>query len=152
MRLLGVDFGAARTGLALSDPHAITCSPLEVVDERDEARVVQRISAVVAEHGVGEVVVGLPRPLRGGTNPQLAAAEGFARRLAQSLSIPVATWDERFTSKLADRQPPPPRSGRRLSRAAARPGPREPRDAVAACHLLQNYLDARSFRGTTGGQ
>lgn len=127
MRILAVDFGAARTGLALSDPVGVTCRPLVVVRERDPEALVQRVLGAAQEEDVTEIVVGLPRPLRGGRNQQLDDAEAFAARLAQATSLPVATWDERFTTKLAER-------GRRG---------KEPADAVAACHLLQNFLDAR---------
>jgi putative holliday junction resolvase len=142
VRLLGVDYGGVRTGLALSDPLGVTCTPLEVLREPDEGRLVTRIAEVVREHEVTEVVVGLPRPLGGGSNAQLLAAEGFLERLAAVLPVSVRGWDERFTSKLAER-----------SRASARPkakargrgrGPAPALDAVAACHLLQSYLDGRS--------
>lgn len=128
MRILGVDLGGSRTGLALSDPLGLTCSPLEVIEERDEGRLLLRIVAAAKEQEVGEIVVGLPRPLAGGTNRQLESALAFAERLARQSEMPVSTWDERFTSKLAQR-------GR--SRALAQ-------DAVAACYMLQSYLDSRA--------
>jgi putative Holliday junction resolvase len=166
VRLLGIDFGAARTGLALSDPLAMTCSPLEIVHERDEDRLVERIRQVVASHEVSEVVLGHPRPLSGGTNAQQQAAEAFATRLSADLDLPVHLWDERFTTKLAERvhaggQPPasPSRGGfrkgssrrdraqgSRLERAGGQP----PRDAVAACHLLQSYLNVRDHDAGRG--
>lgn len=143
MRILGVDYGAVRTGLALSDLLGVTCSPLEIVVERDEQALITRILHRAAAEEVGEIVVGLPRPLSGGTNAQLDRAESFLRALAALSTIPVHGWDERFTSKLAD-----------SSRAAAGRGRRkgahgrgEATDDVAACHLLQNYLDARSRPG-----
>jgi putative Holliday junction resolvase len=127
VRILGVDHGAARTGLALSDPVGLTCRPLLVVRERDPEALVARVLTVAAEEEVTEIVVGLPRPLAGGRNDQLDQAEAFAGRLRAASPIPVLTWDERFTTKLAER-------GRKKT---------TPADAVAACHLLQNFLDAR---------
>ena len=78
--------------------------------------------------GVALIVVGLPRPLGGGTNSQMEEVLDFVRRLQLEASVPVDTWDERFTSRLAEKG--------HASQTA--------RDAVAACYMLQNYLDAHS--------
>jgi putative Holliday junction resolvase len=129
---LGLDLGLSRTGLALSDPLGITCRPFGVVAERDEARLILRILTVAKEEDVGEIVVGLPRPLSGGTNRQMESTAAFTERLKHEISVPVVVWDERFTSKLAEK-------GRYRGEA---------RDAVAACYMLQNYLDSRAK--TTG--
>ncbi len=128
MRLLGIDLGSSRTGLALSDPMGMICSPLKTLEERDEGRLIERIAAVVEERGVTTVVVGLPRPLSGGTNRQLESVLAFKTRLERELSVPVVTWDERFTSKLAQQ-------GKTRSNE---------RDSVAASYMLQNYLDSRT--------
>ena len=127
MRILGVDFGGSRTGLALSDPLGITCRPLATIEEKDEDRLVDKIVATAREEGVRQIVVGLPRPLKGGTNRQSEAATAFKDRLERKSTIPVLMWDERFTSKLA---------------AEGRAG--RVQDAVAACYMLQNYLDSRA--------
>ena len=126
MRYLGVDFGATRTGLSLSDASGLICRPLTVVVERDVDALIDLVLDYADREEVGEIVVGLPRPLSGGTNAQLEAADDFAKRLRERASMTVATWDERFTSKLAER-----------GRSATAPA-----DAVAACYVLQNYLDA----------
>lgn len=126
MRLLGVDFGASRTGLALSDPLGITCSPLGTLEEKDEDRLVEKIVVVIREQSVGKIVVGLPRPLKGGTNSQSQAAVAFKDHLQREAPVPVVMWDERFTSRLADT---------RRSRTSGQ-------DAVAACYMLQNFLDS----------
>jgi putative holliday junction resolvase len=136
LRVLGVDVGGRRTGLALSDPLGITCSPLEVVEERRVEALVARVAEAVHEHGVGEIVVGVPRPLKGGTNQQVEAVMSVVAELSKTLDVPVHTWDERFTSKLAER-------GRRDRDR------KQPADAVAACYFLQDYLDARSQTSQT---
>jgi putative Holliday junction resolvase len=120
--------------LALSDPCGITCSPLEVVEEPDDERLLLRIVEVAEERGAGEIVVGIPRPLAGGTNQQMEGVLAFVRLLEERAGPRVVTWDERFTSKLAERK-----------------GPRtRPQDAVAACYMLQSYLDSRAnARGDT---
>ena len=125
---MGIDLGKSRTGIALSDPLGITCSPLPVVRERDEGQVLLRVVAIAEEHGADEIVVGLPRPLGGGSNEQLQSVVAFKERLAATTAKTVVTWDERFTSKLADR------GGKRTGE----------QDSVAACYMLQDYLDWRS--------
>jgi len=128
VRYLGVDIGRSRTGLALSDALGVTCRPFDIVAERDEERVIERIAQVAREEEVGEIVVGLPRPLSGGSNRQMEGVISLVERLRQLSPVPVATWDERFTSKLAEE---------------GRPGMKY-HDAVAACYMLQSYLDSRS--------
>ncbi len=136
MRILGVDLGRSRTGLALSDPHGLTCSPLEVLEERNEERLLQKIVQVAEKHEVTRIVVGLPRPLAGGTNPQSEEVTVVAEALSRRSPVPVVTWDERFTSKMAER-------GKVKGKAKGRP-----RDSVAACHMLQSYLDSQANRRT----
>jgi putative Holliday junction resolvase len=133
MRTLGVDLGRSRTGLALSDPLGITCRPFGIVAEPDEDRLIEEIAKVAREGEVGEVVVGLPRPLSGGTNRQMESVMSFAERLSRAVMVPVVLWDERFTSKLAE-------AGRPRGKA---------HDAVAACYMLQSHLDSRG-NDTTG--
>jgi putative Holliday junction resolvase len=128
LRLLGVDYGKSRTGLALSDPMGITCRPLVVLTERDMYRLIQEILRMAALEGADGLVVGLPRPLSGGTNQQMQDVLVFVDKLKTASAVPVHTWDERFTSSLAEK------GSKRDS----------PRDAVAACYMLQNYLDRLS--------
>jgi putative Holliday junction resolvase len=126
--LLGVDYGKSRTGLALSDPMGITCRPLLVLTERDMGRLVQTVVGVAADQGAEGIVVGVPRPLSGGTNEQMQHVLTFVAQLRIVSTVPVETWDERFTSSLAEK-------GNKQG---------SPRDAVAACYILQNYLDRLS--------
>ena len=132
MRFLGVDYGSSRTGLALSDPLGVTCRPFGILAQRDEERLIQGILEAATVEQVGSIVVGLPRPLSGKTNRQMESVLSFVKRLECEASIPVQTWDERFTTSLAQR-------GRTR---------KKPQDAVAACYMLQSYLDTLT---TTGG-
>jgi putative Holliday junction resolvase len=125
---LGIDVGMSRTGVAISDPFGVTCTPLPVIRERDREKLLLTVIAVADEYAAGEIVVGVPRPLSGGTNEQLNSVVSFKDRLAGMTGTPVLTWDERFTSKLAE-------SG--ATRGADQ-------DSVAACYMLQDYLDWRS--------
>lgn len=131
MRILGIDVGASRTGVAISDPLGVTCSPLPVIRERDRDRLLLKIVALAEEYGAEEIVVGLPRPLAGGTNAQMDSVAVFTERLQKAAVATVVTCDERFTSKLA--------------RSSSRAG--DEQDSVAACYILQDYLDRRSGAG-----
>jgi len=128
VRFLGVDLGESRTGLALSDPVGITCRPLDILHEKDPDAVLAAVLETAECEGADVIVVGLPRPLSGGTNRQLKSVEAFVEKLAARSPRLVTTWDERFTSTLA-------------RRGKSR---REHVDSVAACHMLQGYLDRRS--------
>ena len=128
VKRLGVDYGKSRTGLAVSDCAGVTCRPLEVLTEKDGDRLIQAIMAAAKTHSVEEIVVGVPRPLSGGTNAQMRDVLSFVDRLRKESQIDVVTWDERFTSVLAERGD--------KKRGA--------RDSVAACYMLQNYLDRLS--------
>lgn len=125
MKALGLDYGSARTGVAVSDATGTLARPLEVVERADSAAGLDRLAALVVEHGAEVVVVGLPLTLRGEVGDQARATQSFVERLAGAIGlVPVVTWDERFTTTLAQRSP---------SKA--------PEDALAAAHLLQSWLD-----------
>ena len=157
MRVLGVDLGESHTGLALSDPIGLSCSPLGIIEEKNQERLIEAVAAAAAEHGAGRIVVGLPRPLSGGTNKQVELVERFVRALATRTEAEVVCWDERFTTKLA-RSSKLAQSAKavRSSKLARSRRPRaEPDDAIAACYMLQSYLDAQAhkrggYEGRTG--
>jgi putative holliday junction resolvase len=120
VKVLALDYGRARTGVAVSDPTGTIARPLEVVGGTDIARIVQLID----EHAVERVVVGLPLTLAGRHGEQARETEAFMAKLAAATSVPVVAFDERFTSTLAAR------SG----------GTAAGEDARAAAHLLSGYL------------
>lgn len=120
--MLALDHGTARIGCALSDPTGTLATPLPVV-EPPEAKLVAEI---VAEHGVELVVVGLPLHLSGEEGSQAALARGFAAELEAMLTIPIETYDERLTTRMAEMS--------RRGGATAAP------DSLAAAHLLEAYL------------
>ncbi|HET6829962.1 MAG TPA: Holliday junction resolvase RuvX [Solirubrobacterales bacterium] len=125
MRVLAIDHGAARCGCALSDPSGTIARPIDPIEPTDSAAV----PAIVAEHGVELVVVGLPVSLGGEEGRQAAAARDFAGELAGILGVPVKTYDERLTTKLAA--------------ASRRGGSRAAEDSLAAAHLLESFLHSR---------
>ena len=124
--MLALDHGTVRIGCALSDPSGTLATPLPVI-EPPEARAVVEL---VDEHGVERVVVGLPIHLSGEEGSQAGLARSFCHELEAMLSVPVETYDERLTSRMAD-------ASRRAGAGAAR-------DSLAAAHLLESYLESRS--------
>ena len=125
MRVLALDYGAARTGVAVSDATGTIAIPLEVVERASSPAGLTRIGQLVDEHGAERVVVGLPLTLRGDRGEQARRTEEFVRDLRERLDVPVESYDERFTTALA-------------ARAAGAAG--APEDARAAAHLLESYL------------
>ena len=123
MRVVALDHGAVRTGVAISDETGTLARPLTVVDKVDTEAGLATLLDLLAEHAPGRIVVGLPLSLDGREHAQAGRARGFAARLGAAVTVPVDLYDERFTSKLADRR------GRRAGR-----------DARAAATLLEDYL------------
>lgn len=122
LRVLALDHGTARIGAAISDPTGTLATPLPVI-EPPEAKLVAEI---VAEHGVERVVVGLPLHLSGEEGSQAALARTFGAELEAVLSVPVETYDERLTTRMAE--------------GSRRAGATAPPDSLAAAHLLEAYL------------
>jgi len=125
-RALGLDHGEARCGVAVSDPTGELVTPLAVVERPDTRRGLARVADVVREREAEVVVVGLPLTLAGEEGAQAQAARAFAERLSQAVDVPVELYDERLTTRMADRS----------GGAAAS-------DSVAAAHLLESWLQAR---------
>ena len=123
MRVLALDFGAARTGVAVSDATGTIAQPLEVVERAASRDGLARVAEIVRQQDVERVVVGLPLTLGGQRGIQALETEEFVRELRQALDVPVETYDERFTTTLA-----------------ARDAGTAPEDARAAAHLLESYL------------
>lgn len=124
MRVLALDFGSARTGVAVSDATGTLARPVGVVERAASEAGLDRLAALATEHEAELVVVGLPLTLRGERGEQARVTEAFVETLRGRLAIPVETFDERFTTTLAQQS-----------------GGRAPEDAVAAAHLLQGWLE-----------
>ncbi len=134
MRTLALDLGTVRIGVALSDPLGLVASPETVIQCTDRRRDLERIADLVASTGAELVVVGMPTTLRGEHGPAAQQVDEFVRELAEHISVPVTTWDERMTTAVAERA--------LLEGGKSREARRELRDKVAATVLLQSYLDA----------
>ena len=138
MRVLGLDLGSKRIGVALSDPEGAIASPLTTLERKGGVRDLAALTELVRAHEVGEIVVGLPLHMDGRRGPEAEAAKRFARSLAEATGLPVDTLDERWTTVEAERALR--ESGRRGKKRRA------VIDAVAASILLRTWLERRSRR------
>ena len=123
MKVLALDFGSARTGVAVSDPTGTLARPLTTVERAGTDAGFAKLLAVIVAEGPELVVVGMPLTLRGEHGEQAQETDEFVQRLRAAVELPVETYDERFTSVLADGD-----------------------DAKAAAHLLESYLRWRENR------
>ena len=126
MRVIALDYGSARCGVAVSDPTGTLATPLEPILRPNTRKGFNRLLAAIRELAPASVVVGLPLSLSGRDSAQTTEARAFAERLEQALHLPVELYDERFTTTLAQRRPG----------AAAE-------DSRAAAVLLEDWLSAR---------
>jgi putative Holliday junction resolvase len=121
---MALDFGSARTGVAVSDPTGVVARPLGVVERAGGEAGLAEVVRLAREQEVQEVVVGHPLTLRGERGEQARAAERFAKALRAAVDVPVVLFDERFTTDLAEQS-----------------SSSTPEDARAAAHLLSSYLE-----------
>jgi putative Holliday junction resolvase len=144
-----LDLGEVRTGVAISDPGGSLARPLEVVPSD---RLSQYLRTLLAEEGITEVVVGIPKTLSGEVGTQARRVLDKLATLREEFSaVRFVEWDERFTTRLARSSPGEPRSGvRKGGRAGRRKGEaKEWVDHLAAAGMLQEYLDRRgAFEAT----
>ena len=124
MKVMALDYGSARTGVAVSDPTGTVARPLGVVERAGTESGLAELARIVREEDAERVVVGLPLTMRGAHGEQAAETERFAEALRGVLDVPVELFDERFTTDLAQR-----------TAGAA------PEDALAAAHLLSGWLE-----------
>ncbi len=129
-RVLAVDLGARRVGLAVSDPTGTIAQPLKTLQRRSTREVLEAIAEEVKRLGISAVVVGLPRNLDGTEGRMADRARRFGAALARRIEVPVVFWDERLTTVAA---------GRVLG-GLSRTRRREVQDEVAAALILEGYL------------
>jgi putative holliday junction resolvase len=129
VKVLALDYGSARTGVAVSDPTGTVARPLGVVERAASEDGIARLVELAREEDVERIVVGLPITLRGEHGAQAEETDRFVELLRAAVDLPVESFDERFTTKLA-------KAGET----------RAEQDAVAAAHLLSSYLTWKSAR------
>jgi putative Holliday junction resolvase len=143
VRILGLDVGDLRIGVALCDPTQTLATGIATVSRVGPRKDVKAIRDLVRDREVERVVVGIPWRPDGSLGPQGEKVMAFALALRRSLPVPVETWDERFTTVVADE---------RLAEAGIRRRDRKARiDRAAAAVMLQGYLDAGSAGAPEGG-
>jgi putative Holliday junction resolvase len=124
VKVLALDYGSARTGVAVSDPTGTLARPVGVVEAAATESGLAELARLVREEGAERIVVGLPLTMRGTRGEQVVETERFVEELRGAVDVPVELFDERFTTDLAQQTP-----------GAA------PEDALAAAHLLSTYLE-----------
>ena len=129
MRVLALDYGSARIGCAVSDATGTLATPIDAI----EPPAVSHVAALVEERGVEQVVVGMPVSLSGEEGPQAEVTRTFCSELSAALDVPVETWDERFTTRMA-------------AQTRRDTGAGSAEDSIAAAHLLETYLAALESR------
>lgn len=127
MRVLALDYGRARCGCAVSDPTGVLATPLDPVLMPATRRGFGRLRGLVSELEAERVIVGLPLSLSGADTAQTQETRAFAARLQGALAVPVELYDERFTTRIAERE-----------------GGRASEDSRAAAHLLSDWLMSRT--------
>jgi putative holliday junction resolvase len=135
LRVLALDYGSARCGVAVSDPSGTLATPLEPVLRPTSRKGLQRVAQLVDELGAERIVVGLPLSLAGGDSAQTRETRAFAERLRAAVRVPVELYDERFTTTLAERG-----------------GGGAALDSRAAAVLLDEWLNVHRISADRGGK
>ena len=138
MKIMAVDLGQVRTGLAVSDPTEQLASPVGTITEKNTDKLLEKVAAAAREQGVQQLVVGHPRNMDGSRGESARRAETFAASLEKAAALPVVLWDERMTTVSAIGY---------LNQSDTRGKKRKAVvDTVAATIILQDYLDSRRMR------
>jgi len=138
MKIMGLDYGDRRIGVAVSDSLGWTAHGLETIGRRKEGSEFERIAELVKQHEVEEIVVGLPKNMNGTIGPRGEICMAFAEDLRAKLNLPVHLWDERLTTVSAQRT--------LLDADVSRKKRKGVVDKMAASLILQNYLDSKSIK------
>ena len=136
MRVLAIDHGTKRMGIALSDPSGMIALPLEFIPAEPFNKFLERLKVLIHNKEVEMILIGMPRNMDGSYGPAAAKVQEFVAVLKEAIAIPIKTWDERLTSTQANRL---------LVEADVRRKDRKEKvDKAAAAILLQSFLDSRS--------
>lgn len=141
-RLLGIDYGSVRIGVALSDPFGQFASPHDVIKVRGRTQAIADIVALCEEYDVDTIVFGKPLNMNGTNSAMTDEALSFAAVLASQTTATVVPWDERLSSMGAERE--------MIAADLSRKQRKEKIDKLAAQSILQSYLDARHFKEGDG--
>ncbi|MCB5246255.1 MAG: Holliday junction resolvase RuvX [Candidatus Cloacimonetes bacterium] len=132
-RILALDYGEKRIGLALSDPLRILAKPLKIIENKGLDYILSKIEAVVNEYEVKLVLVGMPYAIEGGDTSKTIETRKFMAKLADNLSIPIQSWDERYSTDEAIKE--------LIKMGYDWKERRKIQDAMAAAMILKSYLE-----------
>ena len=139
MRILGIDYGEKRIGLAVSDELEITARGISVIERKSKKTDLAAIAAAVSEYGVGAIVVGYPLRLDGSAGIQCEKVDRFIASLKEIIAVPVMAWDEALSTKEAEALLRETGVARRKKRGVV--------DRIAAAFILQDYLNKKTRQG-----
>lgn len=138
MRIMGLDFGSKTVGVAISDPLLITAQGIEIIERKEENKLrktLARIEELIVEYDVEEIVLGLPKNMNDSLGARAEFTLEFKDKLERRTGLPVEMWDERLTTVAADKA--------MIEAGIRREHRKEHVDKIAACFILQGYLDYR---------
>ena len=138
MRIMGLDFGSKTVGVAISDPLLVTAQGIEIIRRKEENKLRQtlaRIEALIVEYEVDRIVLGLPKNMNDTLGERAQLSLAFKEKLERRTGLPVVMWDERLTTVAADRA--------MMEAGIRRENRKEYVDKIAACLILQGYLDSQ---------
>lgn len=138
MRIMGLDLGSKTVGVAISDPLLITAQGIEIIRRKEENKLRQtlaRIEALIEEYGVDTIVLGLPKNMNDTLGERAQLSLEFKEKLERRTGLPVVMWDERLTTVAADKA--------MMEAGIRRENRKDYVDKIAACLILQGYLDKR---------
>jgi putative Holliday junction resolvase len=138
MRLLGLDYGDKKIGVALSDEFGWTAQGLEVISNKDAVTVLAQIARILEQYEVTGIVVGLPKNMNGSVGPRAEICISFAQSLRETFNLPVHLWDERLTTVSAERTLIEADVSRKKRKLVI--------DKLAASLILQGYLNSISSK------
>ncbi|GGA41592.1 Holliday junction resolvase RuvX [Paenibacillus physcomitrellae] len=138
MRILGLDYGDRRIGVAVSDELGWTAQGIDTLEKRRDEGELVKIAELVKQYEINEIVVGLPKNMNGTIGPRGEICMAFADKLRGQLELPVHLWDERLTTVSAHRT--------LLEADVSRGKRKQVVDKMAATLILQNYLDSKTIR------
>ncbi len=133
MRILGVDYGEKRIGLAVSDPLGFTAQGLETILNAGRTKFLETLKKTCEDNSIGEIVIGLPINMNGSMGPKAKEILELVPHMEAALNIPVKTWDERLSSRQAGRL--------MIEQGLSRQKQKETSDRLAATLILQSYLE-----------
>src|SRR3954463_8529882 len=136
MRVLAIDHGSKRMGIALSDETATIAQPLEFIPAEPFTEFLARLKQLIVEKQVVQILIGMPRNMDGSYGPAALKVQEFVAVLKETIAVPIKTWDERLTSAQANRF--------LLQADVRRKDRKEKVDKAAAAILLQSFLDSRA--------